>query len=268
MQVKHTFVSAKADGADASLVRPSDWNADHTLEMSTAKVLGRVTAGTGTVEEIDWTAFGRSLINLADVDALLGLLKMEIVGAVVDFACTTVPSGWLYCNGQAVDRTTYAALFARIGTVYGAGNGTTTFNVPDFRGRVAAGDDDGVGRLTTLSGGSGGLGASGGAQTHTLTASQIPAHSHSVNAVSGTTSTDGNHRHGVSYRGRQQDGSSNPCPDFISTPNSTIYTDYQGNHSHTVTVNAHNTNNNTGGGGSHNNVQPTLTTHKCIYAGV
>jgi microcystin-dependent protein len=53
----------------------------------------------------------------------------------------TAPTGWLLCNGDAVSRSTYADLFAVIGTTYGSGNGSTTFNVPDFRGRVPAGVD-------------------------------------------------------------------------------------------------------------------------------
>lgn len=63
-------------------------------------------------------------------------------GALMDYAGTTEPTGWLFCAGQAVSRTTYANLFAAIGTAFGAGDGSTTFNVPDFRGRVAAGRDD------------------------------------------------------------------------------------------------------------------------------
>lgn len=56
-------------------------------------------------------------------------------GAISDFAMQTPPEGWLACDGAAVSRTTYAALFAAIGTVWGNGNGSTTFNVPDMRGR-------------------------------------------------------------------------------------------------------------------------------------
>ena len=62
-------------------------------------------------------------------------------GIVFDYAGTTAPTGFLMCYGQAVSRTTYAALFAAIGTAYGAGDGSTTFNVPDCRGRVTAGGD-------------------------------------------------------------------------------------------------------------------------------
>lgn len=106
------------------------------------------------------------------------------VSAVLPYAGTTEPTGWLFCNGQAVSRSTYAALFAIISTTYGVGNGTTTFNLPDLRGRVVAGQDDMGGasanRLTNLSGGLDGdvLGATGGSESHTLTEAQIPGHQH------------------------------------------------------------------------------------------
>jgi len=67
------------------------------------------------------------------------------VAMVAHFPTTSAPSGWLPCNGAAVSRTTYAALFARIGTTYGAGNGSTTFNLPDLRGEFLRGLDDGRG---------------------------------------------------------------------------------------------------------------------------
>lgn len=65
-----------------------------------------------------------------------------MTGTVLDFAGSTAPSGWALCYGQAVSRTTFANLFAKIGTTYGAGDGSTTFNLPDCRGRAVAGKDD------------------------------------------------------------------------------------------------------------------------------
>jgi phage-related tail fiber protein len=67
------------------------------------------------------------------------------VGQVATFAMSTAPSGWLKANGAAVSRTTYAALFTAIGTTFGAGDGSTTFNVPDLRGEFVRGWDDGRG---------------------------------------------------------------------------------------------------------------------------
>ena len=96
------------------------------------------------------------------------------------FAGSSAPSGWLLCYGQAVSRTTYATLFTAIGTVHGIGDGSTTFNLPDLRGRTLFGKDDmggsGASRLTTAGSSVDGttLGASGGSQlmhqhTHTVT---------------------------------------------------------------------------------------------------
>ncbi|HFC8546142.1 TPA: phage tail protein [Neisseria lactamica] len=82
---------------------------------------------------------GKRLLN---VDDLTGMIPS---GAVLYFAGRTAPAGWLKANGAAVSRTTYAALFAAIGITYGAGNGSTTFNLPDLRGEFMRGWDDGRG---------------------------------------------------------------------------------------------------------------------------
>ena len=112
-------------------------------------------------------------------------------GMLMPYAGASAPSGWLLCYGQAISRTTYAALFAIIGTTYGSGDGSTTFNVPDLRGRVIAGQDDMGGtsanRLTDQSGGLDGdtLGDTGGSETHTLTAAEM-AHIHGFGRWKGT----------------------------------------------------------------------------------
>lgn len=102
------------------------------------------------------------------------------VGTVADYGGASAPSGWLLCYGQAVSRSTYSALYSAIGTAFGTGDGSTTFNLPDCRGRVTAGKDNMGGtsanRLTNQTGGLDGdvLGGTGGAETHALTAAQIP----------------------------------------------------------------------------------------------
>lgn len=94
---------------------------------------------------------------------------MEPAGIVMPFAGSTAPQGYLLCDGSAVDRTVYATLFAVIGTTYGAGDGSTTFNVPDISGRVVIGPSQ-----------SHSLGSTGGSETVTLTESELPVHTHEV----------------------------------------------------------------------------------------
>lgn len=113
------------------------------------------------------------------------------IGGMIDYTGTTAPnSSFVLPFGQAISRTTYATYFALVGTTYGAGDGATTFNIPDLRGRFVAGADNMGGsaasRLTsTYLGASPTLGASGGAQSHTLTAGEIPVITSAV-STSGT----------------------------------------------------------------------------------
>lgn len=146
VSLKHKFQSAKADGVDTTVVQPSNWNAEHDLTCATDRVLGRVTAGAGSVEEIPCTATGRSLIAAADVAAVNALLGTASVpsGSITAFAGSSAPADWLACDGSAVSRTTYAALFAAIGTAWGVGNGSTTFNLPDLRGAFLRGSGAGL----------------------------------------------------------------------------------------------------------------------------
>lgn len=103
-------------------------------------------------------------------------------GVIMDFAGSTAPTGYLLCDGTAYSRTTYSALYAAIGTTWGSGDGSTTFNVPDLRGRTAVGAGSGSG-LTTRS-----LAATGGEETHLLTAAEAGVGSH--------YHTDSGHSHG------------------------------------------------------------------------
>lgn len=82
--------------------------------------------------------------DLAQLLAALPLIGMP-AGTVLHMAASAPPTGWLKCNGAAISRTTYARLFAAIGTQYGAGNGSTTFGLPDLRGEFLRGWDDGRG---------------------------------------------------------------------------------------------------------------------------
>lgn len=138
LSVKHKFVSAKVDGGDTSLVRPTNWNDEHDLIGQGFSLIARNAAGAGPMSDIllgDGLWFDTNT-NKIDVrqTALIGF-----------FAQNTAPTGWLKANGALVSRTTYATLFSKIGTTFGAGDGTTTFALPDLRGYFARGWDDGRG---------------------------------------------------------------------------------------------------------------------------
>lgn len=106
-------------------------------------------------------------------------------GTVVATAAINIPAGWLECEGQAVERSTYADLFAAIGTTYGAGDGTTTFNVPNLKGQIPVGQDTSQTEFDTL-------GETGGGKEITLTVGQLPSHTHGQRVInSGTAGTAG-----------------------------------------------------------------------------
>lgn len=137
---------------------------------------------------------GNKVVNLADGSADADAVnKGQLDAAVVDafpagvmmaYGGAAAPSLWLMCDGTAVSRTTYSALFAAIGTAYGVGDGSTTFNLPDLRDKYPIGDSASL----TLGDSVGSNDAVAVAHTHTST-----DHSHTY---SGSTSSDGTHSHG------------------------------------------------------------------------
>ena len=153
-------------------------------------------------------------------------------GFILAFGVAAPPSGWLACNGSAVSRTTYSALYALIGTTYGAGNGSSTFNVPDLRGRTLIGTDGlAAGSFTSNLGTLDNIGGIGGAQNHTLTTAEMPAHTHAQEGQSACGHDNCNGGWAASiYMHRASSNSKNTINNITST----------------------------GGGGSHNNVQPSM----------
>jgi microcystin-dependent protein len=203
-----------------------------TLSATGASTLtGAVACGALTV-----TGAITATTTITATGAISGAHGTVPVGAISDYAGSSAPTGWLLCYGQAVSRTTYAALFTALSTTYGVGDGSTTFNLPDCRGRTSAGKDDMGGssanRLTNQSGGLNGdtLGATGGAETHTLITSEMPSHTHTqIFTSTGTGIQNGVGQ--VNNSGSTNTGSA-------------------------------------GGDAAHNNVQPTIVFNKIIYAGV
>jgi microcystin-dependent protein len=162
---------------------------------------------------------GTEWVDLAA--ATVDLSTLLPAGIVSPFAGSAAPDGYLLCDGSAISRTGYARLFTAISTAYGVGDGSTTFNLPDLRGRVIAALDNmggtDAGRLNLANT----LGTTTGSQTHTLTTAEMPSHSHEVAAGAAG-----------SFNGRAGGHNGN----VITTMNT----------------------GNTGGGGAHNNMQPTI----------
>jgi microcystin-dependent protein len=183
-----------------------------------------------------------SIATTAFVKTAIAAIPSVIpVGTVLHFAgVVSPPAKWLACNGQNVSRTTFSALFAACGTTFGAGDGSTTFSLPDLQGRVIAGYPGG-GRLQNNWAGSSGnfgvngqtLGNAGGLEYHSLKISEMEQHTHAL-AYSGAIGAEG----GFDY--------------FTGNPGAGY----------------RNTTDPVGGSAAHNNTQPTMVLSSIIYAGV
>lgn len=194
-------------------------------------------------------------------------------GTIVQWPGATAPANWLICNGSAVSRSTYSSLFSAIGTQYGAGDGSTTFNLPDLRGKVSVGLDSAQTEFNTL-------GETGGAKTHTLTASELPTHSH-PNTLTNATVASSTHTHGsstmlagayvgywaartsINWTATNSGGFTAPGANTTNSNQGTAIFGNTDTPSATTTVGITNANN-TGGDGAHNNLQPYVVLNYII----
>lgn len=171
-----------------------------------------------------------------------------VTGEIKMWPTDTAPTGYLLCDGSAVSRVTYLTLFVLIGETYGVGNGTTTFNVPNLKGKVPVGLDSGQTEFDAIA-------ETGGAKTHTLLTAEMPSHGHTQDShnhtqnahnhiITSQTATTGS---ATSYEHGTLDTSSADAEATEVTADTTA-----------VNQAATATNQNTGGGGAHNNLQPYL----------
>ena len=132
--------------------------------------------------EVDGNLKVQGDIIFSDASTMASASSGIPAGILAPFAGSTAPDGWLLCDGSAVSRTTYSGLFAVIATTYGVGDGSTTFGLPDLRGRMALGLDNMGGtsadRVTNIQADA--MGGADGEENHLLTVEELAAHTHTV----------------------------------------------------------------------------------------
>ena len=200
------------------------------------------------------------------ISSALGSAGAVPVGVVNPFAGATAPSGWLLCYGQAVSRTQYPVLFNTLSTTYGSGDGSTTFNIPDMRGRAVVGKDDMGGtaasRITNAVSGitATTLGAVGGNQV-------VQEHTHTFTGTASTTgndNTDHTHSYQTVYNTSAVMAAGSSY--YVYYPTSTSTGGRSAFHQHSFTPAGTNSNFPATAGGQSQNVQPTIILNYIIKA--
>lgn len=182
------------------------------------------------------------------------------IGTISVFSGAIPPAGYLICDGSAISRTTYSELFSIIGTTYGSGDGSTTFNLPNLKGRVVAGQDSSQTEFDTIGETGGektitytpsGTNINGAVKSHVLTTNEIPAHTHGSKSLTGTIQSvlmdDGK---AIEFNGIASG----------SLARQRSWSGAEGSASYTVNLNASHTHNSVGSGQGHSHdlTQPTF----------
>lgn len=235
--VPPTTASSRSDLVYAHITDPSQAGQPAVAAPVETRVITNVPANTTSLNSvsgyenqaglalarIDRPA-GTSTVTAAQIVDLRRSALPNIIGEMKQFAgpATAVPAGWELCVGGELSRTAYSELYAMIGTTFGVGNNSTTFNLPDMRGRTAIGAGQGSGLTNRV------LGVRSGAETHVLTIPEMPSHTH--NPATGVT--------------------------FLTDPGTTSGTGFKLNTTGSFDIVTSGSTTATGGGTAHNIMQP------------
>ena len=189
--------------------------------------------------------------NFDAVEAAINELTSAVipVGTVLPTARPSAPTGYLLCEGQAVSRTKYATLYGAIGTSFGSGDGSTTFNLPDLRGRVPAGVDGGANRVTSNNA----LGKSGGNE-------KMQSHSHGAGGL-GLGNDFPNHSHNLGWFGQTRHEGNLNAYEAVCVGGNTPTSGVTANHTHVISGNTANS-----GAGNSENLAPYQVLNYMIKA--
>lgn len=204
----------------------------------------------------NWRDYPDEILSSSDIDEIQALVDGAIdelmrpimatpIGGMMQWGAAAAPSKWLLCNGALVSRATYADLFAVIGAAYGAGDGSTTFALPDFRSRSPYGV--GSGSITAL-------GQADGAEAVALSINNLPSHDHDY--------FDPGHTHRVPKQSATVNAAVNTATPAARTDNPATP------HITTDTATTGITFHSQGSNIPHPNLHPVLGVHFIIYAGV
>lgn len=223
IKTRNTTASSNA----VTITPPNPLPADYTLTLPNA-----LPAGNSFIQSDN-----AGNLSFQSTDFLLP------AGVMMMYGGTSVPTGWLFCDGSVVSQTTYSALFAAVGTAFDTGGeGAGNFRLPDMRRRAAVGAG-GTGSVTLGNA----VGNSGGAETVTLSITEIPSHNHGGSTGSSTINVD--------YYTSNPTTQNQPT---LSTNVSSLTTRTLLGSAHTHTISSE------GGGGAHNNIQPSLVVNYII----
>lgn len=276
VQIKHAFVSAKGDGTDATLLKPSDWNASHTTSMANNSLLGNISGSPGPFTEIGLTPFMAALLGAADATALASMLGLFSTGDVKWTLAASPPAGWILCNnggtiGNAASGASIRAnadtqaLFelvwnnvAQVDAPITSGSrgasATIDFNnnkqlqLPFLAGRSPMGAGGSVGGLSSRN-----LGRLYGEESHTLAAAEIPSITSTVSvsgSLSGSTVTTN-----LSTSNNSTGGGTFTCGGAVGS--TSLLVNVSG------TLAGGSSSNNTGGG-AHNTIHPVVALNPMV----